>query len=262
MLSAGFAVVAAGAAVVAGAAAVVAAGAVVAAAAAVVAAVAAVVAGAAAVVVLVDEPQAAALPMSVRHRTETRMVRITGNLLRVVGRPLGSLSRWLVRRSVRLNNSKGLSMEKIFGLPAHLLMVHLPVVLIPVVAVAAVLLAVRRQWRGRFGLATAIASLVSVGAVILAKESGEGMFILMKEAPDIKRHQSLANATVILTILLFVAIVTMFLLHRRAGKAKAGPFTIAVSVITIALAVMATVSTIATGHEGAKIASEQIGVGG
>jgi lysylphosphatidylglycerol synthetase-like protein (DUF2156 family) len=153
-------------------------------------------------------------------------------------------------------------MQKIFGLPAHLLMVHLPVVLIPAVAIAAVLLAVRRDWRSRFGLATAGASLLSVGAVILAKESGEGMFILMKEAPDIHRHQSLANATVILTILLFVAIVTMMYLHRRAGKRTTSPLAVAVSVITIALAVLATVGTIATGHEGAKIASEQIGTGG
>jgi preprotein translocase subunit SecG len=153
-------------------------------------------------------------------------------------------------------------MQKIFGLPAHLLMVHLPVVLIPAVALAAMLIAVRREWRGRFGLATAGASLLSVGAVILAKQSGEGMFILMNEAPDINRHKSLANATVILTILLFVAIVTMVYLHRRAGKRTTSPLAVAVSVITIALAVLATVGTIATGHEGAKIASEQIGTGG
>ncbi len=153
-------------------------------------------------------------------------------------------------------------MQKIFGLPAHLLMVHLPVVLIPAVAIAAVLIAVRREWRGRFGLATAGASLLSVGAVILAKQSGEGMFILMNEAPDINRHQSLANATVILTILLFVAIATMVYLHRRAGNRMTSRFAVAVSVVTIGLAVLATVGTIATGHEGAKIASEQIGVGG
>jgi uncharacterized membrane protein len=153
-------------------------------------------------------------------------------------------------------------MQKIFGLPAHLLMVHLPVVLIPAVAVAAVLISVRREWRGRFGLATAGASLLSVVAVILAKKSGEGMFILMKEAPDIHRHKSLANATVILTILLFLAIVTMVYLHRRAGKRTTSPLVVAVSVITIGLAVLATVGTIATGHEGAKIASQQIGTGG
>jgi hypothetical protein len=153
-------------------------------------------------------------------------------------------------------------MEKIFGLPAHLLMVHLPVVLIPAVAIAAVLLAIRREWRGRFGLATAGASLLSVASVILAKESGEGMFILMNEAPAIDRHESLANTTVILTILLFVAIATMVYLHRRSGKRNTSRLAVVVSVVTIALAVLATVGTIATGHEGAKIASEQIGVGG
>lgn len=152
-------------------------------------------------------------------------------------------------------------MQKVLGLPAHLLMVHLPVVLIPAVGIAAVLIAVRREWRSRFGLTTAGASLLSVAAAILAKQSGEGMFILMNEAPDIKRHQSLANATVILTILLFVSIVTMMYVHRRAGKRSTSPLAVAVSVITIALAVLATVGTVATGHEGAKIASEQIGVG-
>jgi uncharacterized membrane protein len=147
-------------------------------------------------------------------------------------------------------------MEKIFGLPAHPLMVHLPVVLIPVVAIAAVLLAIRREWRARFGTALVIASAASCVAVFVAKESGEAMFEYMNQAPPISRHQSLADTTVILTFLLFAAITAMVFLQRRAGKRTTSRLAVVTSVLTIGLAVMATVGTIATGHEGAKVTWE------
>jgi uncharacterized membrane protein len=153
-------------------------------------------------------------------------------------------------------------MEKIFGLPAHPLMVHLPVVLIPVVAIAAVLLAVRRDWRSRFGIALVIASALSCVAVFVAKESGEAMFEYMNQAPAIDRHESLADTTLIFTFLLFFAIAAMVFLQRRAGKRATTRLAVVVSVATIGLAVMATVGTIATGHEGAKVTWEEKTAGG
>jgi uncharacterized membrane protein len=164
--------------------------------------------------------------------------------------------------SVRLGYSEGLVMEKIFGLPAHPLMVHLPVVLIPLVAIAAVLLAVRRDWRARFGTALAVTSALSCVSVFVAKESGEAMFEYMNQAPAIDRHQSLADTTVILTFLLFIAIAAMVFLQRRAGKRATTRLAVVASIVTISLAVMATVGTIATGHEGAKVTWETKAAGG
>jgi uncharacterized membrane protein len=153
-------------------------------------------------------------------------------------------------------------MQKIFGLPAHPLMVHLPVVLVPLVAVAAIVLALRRDLRQRFGTALIAASALSCVAIFLAKESGEGMFVYMNQAPAISRHQSLAKVTVILTFLLFIAIVVMVVAHRK-GKARPRSRTaVALSSVTIALALLAFVGIIQTGHEGAKVTWQSGKAGG
>ena len=148
-------------------------------------------------------------------------------------------------------------MDKIFGLPAHPLMVHLPVVLVPLVAIGAILLAVKKSWRGRFGRVLVVASFVSCVALVLAKQSGEALFVRMNQAPDIARHQNFADTTLILALLLFVAIVGMAVMHHRDGNRKTSKVALIMSVASIAFGVLAMVGTIATGHEGAKVTWEQ-----
>lgn len=153
-------------------------------------------------------------------------------------------------------------MQKIFGLPAHPLMVHLPIVLIPVVSIAAMLLAMRREWRGRFGLALIAASAVSCVAIFVAKQSGEELFALMNQAPDIAHHESLADTTLMFTLALFVSIVAMVFFHRRGTAKKRSRLAVGLSAVTIVLAVLATVGTIQTGHEGAKLSWQKVASGG
>jgi preprotein translocase subunit SecG len=141
-------------------------------------------------------------------------------------------------------------------------MVHLPIVLVPLVAIAAMLLALRRDLRQRFGLALIGASALSCVAVFLAKQSGEGMFQYMNQAPAIARHQSLAKVTVILTFLLLIAIVAMVVAQRQ-GKARPRSRTaVALSSVTIALSLLAFVGIIQTGHEGAKVTWQSGKAGG
>lgn len=153
-------------------------------------------------------------------------------------------------------------MEKIFGLPAHPLLVHLPVVLVPVVAICAVMLALRKDWRRRFGRTLVAASAVSCVAVFMAKQSGEALFELMQQAPDIRRHEQLSDTTMILTLLLFASIVGMVVMDRRNGNRKTSRLSMGLSFLSIGFAVLALVGTIATGHEGAKITWEQVSKGG
>lgn len=144
-------------------------------------------------------------------------------------------------------------MQKIFGVPAHPLLVHLPVVLVPLVAIAAIVLALRRTWRQRFGLTLIGASAVACVAIVVAKQSGEAMFEYMNQAPAISRHESLANVTVVLTGLMFLAVVAMIGASRRGMAKPRSALAVALSCITIVVASMAIVGTIQTGHEGAKV---------
>jgi uncharacterized membrane protein len=153
-------------------------------------------------------------------------------------------------------------MQKLFGIPAHPLLVHLPVVLIPLVGVAAIAIALRRDWRQRFGVTLAVLSAVSCVAVILAKQSGEAMFHYMNQAPAISRHEDLAKVTVVLTGLLFLAIVAMVGAHRRGMAKTRSRLSVALSSVTIVLAIFAIVGTIQTGHEGAKVTWQSGQAGG
>jgi uncharacterized membrane protein len=148
-------------------------------------------------------------------------------------------------------------MDKLFGLPSHPLLVHLPVVLVPTVALCAVLLAARRDWRQRFGLALVIAAGVAFVAMFLAKQSGEALFERMNQAPAIRRHESLADTSMVLTLLLFISVVVM-VGHQRRSKARTRTrLALVSSIITVVLAVLTTVGIVQTGHEGAKVTWEQ-----
>ena len=58
------------------------------------------------------------------------------------------------------------------GLPAHPLFVHLPVALVPLAAIGAVCMAVRPQWRQRFGVPVAIIAGVGFIGTLLAASTG------------------------------------------------------------------------------------------
>lgn len=149
-------------------------------------------------------------------------------------------------------------MDKLFGLPSHPLLVHLPVVLVPSVALCAVLLAARRDWRQRYGIVLVIAAGIAFVAMFLAKQSGEALFERMNQAPAISRHQSLADTTTALSLLLFLSVVVM-VGHQRRSKARTRTrLSLVSSIVTILLAVLTTVGIVQTGHEGAKVTWEQV----
>lgn len=164
-------------------------------------------------------------------------------------------------------------MEKIFDLPAHPLFVHFPIVLAPLLALGAVLIAVRPEWRRRYGLVVLGGAVITFVMVILARQSGEELFQLLKREPSIERHQDLADQTTLLffgfLVLLAGYVGAGHLLDRRdraaiaavgdgGGAAAAGASSgarsllVALAVLTVVLGGLSTVWMARTGHAGAK----------
>ena len=63
----------------------------------------------------------------------------------------------------------------IFGLPLHPLVVHAAVVLLPLAALGALLIAVSKRARKRYGWQVVLCSFVATGAVIAARLTGEAL---------------------------------------------------------------------------------------
>src|SRR5436853_1547322 len=110
-----------------------------------------------------------------------------------------------------------MEISKLFGLPAHPLLVHVPIVLIPLVAVATVALAVRPAWRARFGwIVVALAAIALVG-VQLAIGSGETLEDHVARTAALHRHTEMAGSLRPLALILFVVLLALMVLHRRAS---------------------------------------------
>lgn len=150
-------------------------------------------------------------------------------------------------------------MLKLFDLPAHTFFVHAPVVLIPLVSLAAVAIAVRPQWRRRYGWLVLAASAATLIATLLAVSSGQAFDEFLDGAVPTARHQELGEQTRLLVLLLVLAIVAIVLWGRRSdrleteGEATGRKAAIALAAITIVLASAATVWVVMTGHEGTRI---------
>lgn len=147
-------------------------------------------------------------------------------------------------------------MDVLFDLPAHLFFIHAPIVLMPLAFLLALGVLSRPAWRRRFAPGLLLLSFVVVVTTFLARGSGEEFDELLEGAVDVERHQSLANTTMILVVLFFVALVVLVVLDRRPTLALGEPDTAVQRVLAVATAIfalLATVWMVRTGHEGAKI---------
>jgi len=155
--------------------------------------------------------------------------------------------------------------DTLFDLPAHPLLIHAPIVLLPIAAIVTVGAAAKPDWRARASwwiLGGLFATLVLLFA---AKESGEALIDAYDRANgegavDIEKHESLAEATFVMTLIwtLVFAVLTVFerVDRVRDGALKPVATNAAVrrvlSFIAAALGLLATVWLIRTGHEGAR----------
>jgi uncharacterized membrane protein len=154
-------------------------------------------------------------------------------------------------------------MERVFGLPAHPLLVHAPVVLIPFGAIFSLVLMLRPKLRARvpLWLFPALCALF-LTMTFLATQSGEQFDELLKGLAPIKRHQELAETTELLVAALFgISLVQAFIRWRASGSTNSeGKSSVRalqqmetlLSVAVPIVAIVATIWLIRTGHAGAE----------
>lgn len=164
-----------------------------------------------------------------------------------------------------------MELEKIFGLPAHPLLVHAPVLLIPLCAIGAIWIAISPTWRHRIGWIVVALSGVAVVASQLAAGSGETLEeALGEEDALIQRHAELGDTFVWFALVFFLAVLALMvwdtMQRRKAAAAGAEPdlrqlgrsgAAIVLGILVVVTAVAATYRVYQVGHSGAKSVWEE-----
>jgi predicted membrane protein DUF2231 len=156
-------------------------------------------------------------------------------------------------------------LNEIAGLPAHPLLLHVPVVLIPILSAATIALMVRPDWRRRYGLAVAVLGFLALAFTILTASAGEAFRASrpLFASPALNEHAELGDQLKAVMVVFVGALVTFLAadLHRgprsldnlarlmhRPGMERFARVGLS------ALAVIALVWVVRTGHEGAEVA--------
>ena len=108
-----------------------------------------------------------------------------------------------------------------FGLPAHPFFVHVPIILIPLCGIGAVAMAVSPKVRARYGLLIAGLTVVAGISTQFAISSGQGLLDSVPDSAALNQHIQIAESIRPLVLVLFLAIVAMLWLDRRAARATA-----------------------------------------
>jgi uncharacterized membrane protein len=160
-----------------------------------------------------------------------------------------------------------MEISKLFGLPAHPLIVHIPVVLIPIAAIGAVLMVLSPSWRARIGWLVVIAAGVSLVFVQLAIGSGEALEESVEDSVNstdlLENHAHLGEEVLPYVAVFFVAVLAFMLYDRwRARRSEAGgasatgtwrdPVMATVAVVVLASAALSGFWVARAGHSGAE----------
>ena len=142
---------------------------------------------------------------------------------------------------------------EISGVPLHPLAVHAAVVLGPLAALLAVAYLVP-AWRDRLRWPVLLAALVATGAVWAAYLTGEDFRdsarfdgLSGELLARVEEHEELAESLRLVVSGFAVVAVAAAMLHQRRGAVR-----LLVSVLLLAAAVALTISTVMTGHAGAR----------
>jgi uncharacterized membrane protein len=144
-----------------------------------------------------------------------------------------------------------LQIERLFGLPAHPLIIHVPVVFIPILGVAALALALAP--RERFLLPVAVFSVVTLAVTLLAAGAGEAFQEVREDKipadmKDVLQNHEDAGGALRLTMVLLTLLLVAWPFSRR------GWLSVVLRVLVGLLALTAVFFVIRTGHLGAELA--------
>jgi uncharacterized membrane protein len=147
--------------------------------------------------------------------------------------------------------------HRLFGLPAHPLLLHAPVVLVPLLALALLAVAARPSLFDVHGVGLGVLSVVSMAATFLAVGAGQAFREDRGGGPPDEMHRLAEHADAGETLRLAmigvtaVVLVALFLWRRRDDRpAWLAP---AVRVLFVIGAVAAAFLVIRTGHLGAQL---------
>ncbi len=158
-----------------------------------------------------------------------------------------------------------LELSKLFGLPAHPLLVHAAVVLVPLAAMALIAVGWKDAWRRVYYLPITLLSVGGAGATFLAKESGEPLAESVRHAgKKLGEHPEQGDTAFIFALLFAGACVILygwntFGEHVRARLGWENRFSLpfnengALYVLTLPLAALAIWAMVVAGHSGATL---------
>jgi hypothetical protein len=145
-----------------------------------------------------------------------------------------------------------MEISKLFGLPAHPLLVHIPIVLIPLAALGALALAVVPGWRRPFGpLLVALAAVALVG-VQLALGSGEALEPHVDRSAILRRHTELADSLRPMMVIFFLLLVAFILVDRNRPTWARRSVSVALAVAAVLSGGVTTARLAQVGHNGAR----------
>lgn len=147
-------------------------------------------------------------------------------------------------------------MERLFGLPAHPLLVHLPVVTVPLLTAALVwTMLVSRSLRWTTTITAALAVVTGVG-LLLASSSGEaliGAFEYLRDEPGVRSHiKSSESARLWGVITMFLTLGGWTAVRVRMHTQLSRKLGRVLLVLALAASVMTTTYTVKAGHSGTK----------
>lgn len=150
-------------------------------------------------------------------------------------------------------------MNQLLGLPAHPLLVHIPVVLIPLLALAIVAFVVRPAWRPALSVPVSVLAVITLVGTLLAANAGEWLRDRVTGTALVRAHAQQGDQLKAIGTLFCLAVLGTVIVDY-AGRARwlrvripwQRQLLALACVVTLGLAVLATVWDVRAGHSGAK----------
>jgi hypothetical protein len=158
-----------------------------------------------------------------------------------------------------------LELDKMFGLPAHPLLVHAAVVLVPVAALGWIAIGWKEAWRRIYYLPLALMAIAGSAAAFLAKESGEPLSESIRRAGErVGEHPEQGDTAFVLSIVFAATCLALYLwqsfgewVRERAGWQQRLRLpvdeNVALWVVSLPVAALAIWAMIVAGHSGATL---------
>jgi len=151
-----------------------------------------------------------------------------------------------------------MDIDKLFGLPAHPLMVHVPVVLTPLAAAGAIVMVLVPRLRAQLRWFVVGAAVVATIGTQLAIGSGQKLQQRIDNSRALAEHARLARDARPLVALFALSLIGFVLVLRRTAPS---PLLVrAAAGATVITAVVATVWMVRTGHQGALATWKGVGI--